>query len=211
VDSSEAVDDDAKETMMKYKTISTMVAVACAVLFSSEARAAYACGTYIADSCKSCPQWTGAMSNGACNGGFCSCAGNSSTGLRYQCVELAQRFYNVLWGYPGIWPVQTANQMCNSHPAGIYTEPSSCGNFWHGDLMVWPAYTCGASSGGHVAVVDHCDSWQSGSFVVVTEQNWSIQGAAHVNPACGSCGLWTNKNPWRYNSDLYAPYGINYR
>jgi CHAP domain len=198
---------------MKSRTISIMVAIACAVLLSSEARAAYACGTYIADSCKSCSQWTGAMSNGACTGGWCSCAGSSSTGLRYQCVELAQRFYNVLWGYPGIWSgVSTANQMCTYHPGGIYKEASSCGNFWHGDLMVWPSYTCGTGSAGHVAVVDHCDTWGSGSsYVVVTEQNWSVQGAAHVNPACGSCGLWTNSNPWRYQSDLYAPYGINYR
>lgn len=44
-----------------------------------------------------------------------------------QCVELAQRYFNKLYGTQLIWPVQYAAQMCNSHPSGV-SQTSSPGH-----------------------------------------------------------------------------------
>jgi len=156
-----------------------------------EQQAVGACGAWQADPDPSLPYNTSSYSNGAYEGTGNSCAGYGTWGYRYQCVELAQRYYNVRWGITPIW-YANAKDMCTTHPAAVQTENLAGGaNIWHGDLAVfgWGTY-------GHVAVINtHNDS--NGSFVVV-EQNTGSGGVKTYYRSQTICGLWTNLNKGPY-------------
>ncbi len=80
-----------------------------------------------------------------------SCAGAADNGsLRYQCVEVAQRYMEAMFGMPAVWrEVWVAADMCTHHPAGTTVHWVSEGyRPAHGDLAVWTD-----DGYGHVAVV----------------------------------------------------------
>ena len=84
-----------------------------------------------------------AYSNGADQCSGYSCNGYGTYGYRYQCVELAQRYFAIKYGITPIW-YDNAIDMCNSYPSGV----SITSNPKPGDLIVLsnPPY-------GHVAVI----------------------------------------------------------
>ncbi len=99
--------------------------------------------------------------------------GDSGWGVRWQCVELAQRFYNQKgWVGATHWPVQYAYQMYDVAPGLGLTRQANgsiTGLGW-GDLVVWlgeRATPTTYDTGGHVAVVTAV----SGSSVTIVEQN----------------------------------------
>lgn len=116
-----------------------------------------ACGVAMA-----CYSGVCAYSNGRnqCSGN--SCDGDGIYGLRFQCVELGQRFFAVKHGIAKVWH-DNANGMCSNIPAGVskVADPAA------GDLIVfdWAPY-------GHVAVI----SAVSGNSIDVIEQNNSPTG-----------------------------------
>ena len=125
-----------------------------------------ACGTVMASM-----SGVNAYSNGAdqCTG--YSCGGYVSTGYQYQCVEFAQRYFNVMHGTQANW-YANAIDMCANRPAGV----SITSNPKAGDLVVfnWQPY-------GHVAVIS---AWYGSSFNVV-EQNSSPTGTNTYTPSSG--------------------------
>ena len=111
------------------------------------------------------------FSNGACQGsGACSCAGSSPSGaLRYQCVELVQRYFHEVFGFAELWPVSTASQMCDAgrHPPGTTVHWLGDGYVpRRGDAAVW------TGDGNHAAIV--VSSFDGG--IEVVEQNASPEG-----------------------------------
>jgi surface antigen len=116
-----------------------------------------------------------AKSNGVnqCTGSCCG--GSISTGCAYQCVELAQRYFNEKFGITKIW-YDNANMMCSSYPSGVKktTNPQP------GDLWVRTSGTY-----GHVAVITAVHS----STVDVLEQNSSPSGKNTYNKADAGCFL----------------------
>jgi hypothetical protein len=112
-----------------------------------------------------------AYSNGTCQGsGACSCAGSSPSGaLRYQCVELVQRYFHDVFGFAELWPVANASQMCDPgrHPAGTTVHWLGDGYVpRRGDAAVW------TGDGNHAAIV--VSSFEGG--IEVVEQNASAAG-----------------------------------
>lgn len=116
-----------------------------------------------------------AFSNGPDQGTGYSCGGSGPTGLRYQCVEFAQRYMHDKHGVQPIWPISYAKQMCASHPADI--EHSNGAN---GHLVVF-----GFGTYGHVAVVTEV----KGGRVHVVEQNSSPTGVNSYPTADVECYL----------------------
>jgi hypothetical protein len=104
-----------------------------------------------------------AYSNGDYQGTGDSCSGWSSTGLQYQCVEYAQRYFNSLYGIAPVWPVDYAYQMCSNYPGGI--TPVGSPGVGLGVVFNWPPY-------GHVAVVIGVND----GTIDVIEQNGSPTG-----------------------------------
>jgi hypothetical protein len=104
-----------------------------------------------------------AYSNGDYQGTGDSCGGWSSTGLQFQCVEYAQRYFNYLYGVAPVWPVDYAKQMCYSYPGGVV--PVGYPQVGFGVVFNWGYY-------GHVAVVADV----GGSTITVIEQNGSPSG-----------------------------------
>ena len=147
-----------------------------------------ACGAWQADMDPQLTVNTSSYSNGANEGTGNSCAGSGTYGSKYQCVELAQRYYAVRWGFPNIWSgVAAARDMCNNHPSGVQTfDLPGSGSIWHGDLAVF-----GAGTFGHVAVIDKDNG--NGSFNVV-EQNAGTGGRSTRWRSATLCGLWTASN-----------------
>ena len=124
-----------------------------------------------------------AYSNGAadqCSGN--SCDGSGSTGYYYQCVELAQRYFNVEHGIQSMWKISYASQMCSNYPSGV----STTGSPNHGDLIVfsWAPY-------GHVAVIDSV----VGDTVNVVEQNSSPTGTNSYAVSDAACFLTAGTPP----------------
>jgi surface antigen len=103
-----------------------------------------------------------AYSNGQyqCTGD--SCAGYGTYGYRYQCVELAQRYFATKYGTPSVW-YANAKDMCTTHPSSV----SKTSNPKGGDAVVfgWGTY-------GHVAIVTAVHD----TTVDVIEQNSSPNG-----------------------------------
>ena len=99
--------------------------------------------------------------------------GDSGWGVRWQCVELAQRFYNQKgWVGATHWPVDYAYQMYDVAP-GLGLTRQANGSItalgW-GDLVIWlgeRATPTTFDTGGHVAVVTAVN----GSSVTIVEQN----------------------------------------
>jgi surface antigen len=116
-----------------------------------------------------------AKSNGAdqCTGSCCG--GSVTTGCAYQCVELAQRYFNAKFGIIPNWH-DNANMMCSNYPSGVKKTSSP----QPGDLWV-----TNAGSYGHVAVITAVHS----STVDVIEQNSSPYGKNTYNKADASCFL----------------------
>mgnify|MGYP003386677078 FL=1 len=148
-----------------------------------------------------------AKSNGndQCTGSCCG--GSISTGCAYQCVELAQRYFNEKWGITKIW-YDNANMMCDNYPSGV----KKTSNPQPGDLWVRTSGTY-----GHVAVITAVHS----STVDVIEQNSSPSGkntyaksdagcfltaqgvkagCHHKGYYCGDDGLGKNANKLYYCS-----------
>ena len=135
-----------------------------------------ACGTVLA-SYNNIP----AYSNGAlqCSGN--SCNGYGTYGYQYQCVELAQRYFSIMYGTAAIW-YANAIDMCTTHPPNVY--PTSSPN--PGDLIVLntdPPY-------GHVAVITGVNY---GVSVNVIEQNADISGRNTYTWSLGYCFLTANQ------------------
>ncbi len=105
----------------------------------------------------------GAVDNG-CTGTY---------GILYQCVELAQRYFALRWGYPAIWGgVYGAADMRAHHPSDIAFIPNGgTPGPREGDALVF--YGGGV---GHVALVKTVDP-AAGQLTVV-EENWSPTGEA---------------------------------
>jgi hypothetical protein len=147
-----------------------------------------ACGAWQADPDPQLTVNTSSYSNGVDENTGYACAGWGTYGYKYQCVELAQRYYAVRWGFPAVWAnVQYASQMCTYYPSGIQTENLAGGaTIWHGDLAVfgWAPY-------GHVAVITKDNG--NGTFNVV-EQNTGSGGTNTYYRSQTSCGLWTWSN-----------------
>jgi hypothetical protein len=93
------------------------------------------------------------------------------TGLKWQCVELAQRLYIRLGWYARKFGVRFAYQIWWAAPRlGMARVPNgtlSSRDVRPGDMIVW-APDRAVGSAGHVAIVD----WVDGSQVAVKEQNW---------------------------------------
>ena len=108
------------------------------------------------------------------NGGDVNNACSATYGQQYQCVELAQRFFAIKWGYTSRWNVEYASQMFNKHPSGTISYPngSSIPPVW-GDALVFGGGTGGY---GHVAVV----TGVSNGRVNFVEQNWTSSGQASL-------------------------------
>lgn len=120
-------------------------------------------------------------SNGDYQGTGDSCSGWSSTGLQYQCVEYAQRYFNSLYGVAPVWPVDFAYQMCSSYPDGI--TPVDYPSAGYGVVFNWPPYGTTIITNyynntltiiilGHVAVVIGVND----GTIDVIEQNGSPTG-----------------------------------
>jgi surface antigen len=116
-----------------------------------------------------------AKSNGydQCTGSCCG--GSISTGCAYQCVELAQRYFNEKWGITKIWH-DNANMMCDSYPSGV----KKTSNPQPGDLWVRTSGTY-----GHVAVITAVHS----NTVDVIEQNSSPSGKNTYSKSDAGCFL----------------------
>lgn len=123
-----------------------------------------------------------AYSNGDCNCKGCSCGGTGATGLRYQCVELAQRFFHEKHGIAPIWPIAYAKQMCSNRPSGVHLTSSPA----PGDLMVlgWEPY-------GHVTVITSVGS----GYVDVIEQNNMPTGRNRYPISEAECFLTAGPTP----------------
>mmetsp|Transcript_1197 Transcript_1197/g.1948 ORF Transcript_1197/g.1948 Transcript_1197/m.1948 type:complete len:205 (+) Transcript_1197:50-664(+) len=103
-----------------------------------------------------------AFSNGKnqCTGN--SCSGYGTYGYKYQCVELAQRFFAKKYGTTPIWHAN-AIDLCNTHPSGVTKTSKPIA----GDLVVLKTGTY-----GHVAVITSI----KGDSIHVIEQNSSPSG-----------------------------------
>jgi len=121
-----------------------------------------------------------AYSNGPdqCSGN--ACAGSGTYGLKYQCVELAQRYFAEKFGITDDWH-DNAIDFCTSYPKGV----SKTSNPAHGDLMVfnWAPW-------GHVAVIDSVTS----TTVNVVEQNNSPSGTNAYPRSSEYCFLTASSN-----------------
>jgi len=99
--------------------------------------------------------------------------GDSGWGVRWQCVELPQRFYNQKgWVGATHWPVDYAYQMYDVAPGlGLTRQDNgSISALGWGDLVIWlgeRATPTTFDTGGHVAVVTAVN----GSSVTIVEQN----------------------------------------
>ncbi len=93
------------------------------------------------------------------------------TGVRWQCVELAQRLYISLGWYPRKFGVAYAYQIWFAAPRLGMTRRANGtltdGDLHPGDMIVW-APSRDVGSAGHVAIVDRVEDTQ----VFVKEQNW---------------------------------------
>lgn len=116
-----------------------------------------------------------ARSNGKdqCTGS--ACGGYGSTGYKYQCVELAQRYMHEKHGIAPIW-YDNANKMCSNYPKGIsHTSNPQPGDLWVRTSGTW----------GHVAVITAVHS----STVDVIEQNSSPTGRNTYSKSSAGCFL----------------------
>ena len=110
--------------------------------------------------------WNAGNGDNGCNGTY---------GISYQCVELAQRYFALRWGYPAIWSdVGAAADMPQHHPGDIQFVPNGGSPApREGDAMVFYG-----GSFGHVAIVSNVDR-RSGEIDFV-EENWSPTGASSL-------------------------------
>ena len=107
----------------------------------------------------------GVYSNGTGNYGMNGCM--DTYNLKFQCVELAQRYYAVRHGMPNIWPVSGACRMWNQYPDKFESRPND-GNSpppARGDLIIWG---CPNGGYGHVAIAAGAPS---GGKVYFYQQN----------------------------------------
>ena len=109
-------------------------------------------------------------SNGVNQGTGNSCGGVGSWGYNYQCVELVQRYYQVMFR------VNYAAQMCANRPSNIFVVSSPQA----GDI-----YVTAAGTYGHTALVHDV----SGGNVVVFEQNGACDGIATYSISGAECFL----------------------
>jgi hypothetical protein len=105
----------------------------------------------------------------------------SEGGSGYQCVELATRYFFGAHGITGWHGFGQAKQMCSSSvwAPGVSATSSPVA----GDLMIFPANTCGTQGAGHVAVVDGV----SGNTIATTQKNWAMN--VSYARSCASCFL----------------------
>ena len=130
----------------------------------------------------------GAYSNGASQGTLFSCGGVDLYDFKWQCTELARRYFATCF-HAGYWLVVDAYRMCDV--AGLGTTVHMSGSGYHpvhGDLMVIDHSA--ASSAGHVAVIDSV----SGSEASVVEENASLTGRASRSLSSARCFLHADEN-----------------
>ena len=94
-------------------------------------------------------------------------------GILYQCVELAQRYFALRWGYPDMWGgVGAASDMRANHPGDIEFIPNGGSpGPREGDALIFYG-----GAFGHVAVVRSVDL--ADGRLDVVEENWSSTGTA---------------------------------
>lgn len=117
------------------------------------------------------------------DGGTYPALGDTGYGWRYQCVELAQRFYATEWNKPRHWGVSIASQMFDYARNSLGLQTVANGGSpgpAPGDLIIY-SYTGGSGTTGHVSIVTSV----SGSSVTVAEQNWQRSGMANLNYSGG--------------------------
>lgn len=95
-------------------------------------------------------------------------------GLKYECVELVQRWAHYKFGEPAIWPISKAADMwpvgptlpvpLTQHPNGGASPPQ------HGDILVFAATS--ANPTGHAAIV----STVIGASVTSVQENLTVNG-----------------------------------
>lgn len=107
-----------------------------------------------------------AYSNGSCTEGSCSCAGQLSTGLGYQCVEYVQRFARDYsnGAFSGWFGVGAAKQLCSVSLPANFIHVASPAPY---DIFVRTVNQSGGYSAyGHAAVVK---SVSGGTMTIVQE------------------------------------------
>jgi Divergent InlB B-repeat domain/PKD domain/CHAP domain len=107
----------------------------------------------------------GVYSNGTGAYGMNGCM--DTYNLKFQCVELAQRYYAIRHGMPPIWPSGAACNMWNQYPDKFESRPND-GNSpppARGDLIIWG---CPNGGYGHVAIAAGAPS---GGKVYFYQQN----------------------------------------
>ena len=103
------------------------------------------------------------------NGGNTDNACSDDYGCKFQCVELAQRYYAILHSTPSRWGVSLACQMWDNHPNG-FERRANDGNSpqpERGDLIIWG---CNYYGTGHVAIAEGAPS---GGTIRFYQQNTS--------------------------------------
>jgi hypothetical protein len=114
--------------------------------------------------------------NGVSNGTISTCGGQAAIGTNasygyWQCVEMAQRFYQAQGWWSGVFPsVSVAADIYNVSAAKMHMTPTPNGSITSivpGDMIVHGSTDKYSPGAGHVAIVDHV----SGSTVYAVQQN----------------------------------------
>lgn len=108
--------------------------------------------------------WNGstAYSNGEDTGTGESCAGDSEYGLKYQCVELVMRHFEINWGLSWMGNAEDLLDYAPAHSVDVYFDGDKAHPPVPGDMIVF-----GGGEVGHVALVTAVSS----SEVTIIEQN----------------------------------------
>lgn len=126
-------------------------------------------------------------------------------GIKWQCVELAQRLWVTRGWWSGsfgvnaymIWEWARLNDLARTANGSLKAS-----DLHFGDLVVW---TSAVGRGyGHVAVVDYVD----GSSIHVKEQNWGDDGKQTGKSAYTLAGGWLSGNGYTNNSTKNVIYGV---
>jgi hypothetical protein len=102
-----------------------------------------------------------------------------AVGIRWQCVELVQRLYNVRGWFKGHFGVSYAYQIYDvASRNGMMCYPDGSGYVpVPGDMIIWNPVPGQKIAAGHVAVVNRVDS----DHIYICEQNFNHSGKAILN------------------------------
>jgi MYXO-CTERM domain-containing protein len=104
----------------------------------------------------------------------------------YQCTEYAQRYLYFKWNVKAIFNVDAQDWCSHALPSNLVKSAAPV----HGDVIVFAAGVCGASSVGHVAVIDVVDG--AASKLTFVDENGIGRGTYDMS--CGSCFVHATAN-----------------